>query len=66
MTDAEYTKKVRELNDTLRTSGYGGKINITPGVFGSPHREKIISAVRYFTNFDAETNDPYGEHDGQR
>ena len=61
---ANHTKKIRELNDALRTTLTGGKVMFTQGVraLGDEAQQQIIEALKNFDNFNA-NNDPYGEHD---
>lgn len=55
---------IAEMNDTLRKTGRGGVMVMTDGVrmLGDQVIEKIVNAVREFSEFTAD-NDPYGEHD---
>jgi hypothetical protein len=55
---------IRDLNDELRTTGIGGKINVTRGMWalGSDFVAHAVSAVRAFNAF-GEDNDPWQEHD---
>lgn len=63
-TEKERRKRIRELNDKLRTQGIGGRIMITQGIKAlSPDTfAKIMPTIRQFDDFN-EGNDPYGEHD---
>lgn len=56
--------KIRELNDQFRTTGLGGRVTITRGVFelGQETVSKITKAVKTYDDFSPD-NDPYGEHD---
>lgn len=58
------TLRIRELNDTLRRTGLGGKILITRGI-KSLSDIAMLSAIEHVRTFDAFTpdNDPHGEHD---
>jgi len=57
-------ERIRALNDELRTTGIGGKINLTRGMWalGSDFVAHAVSAVRAF-NAWSEDNDPWQEHD---
>ena len=63
MTDVR-TLRIRDLNDTFRSTLEGGKTYITPGVsaLGPECSVLAVAAVRSFANFSSD-NDPYGEHD---
>ena len=63
MTDPQ-TTRIRELNDTLRRTGLGGKIFITRGI-KSLSDIAMLSAIHRVKTFNTFTpgNDPYGEHD---
>lgn len=58
------TQRIRELNDTFRQTGIGGRMVMTRGVAElSPIPQlKLIHAVRTFSRF-TEDNDPHAEHD---
>ena len=58
------TCKIRTLNDTLRTTGQGGKIFVTTGVTekGEAFLAAAINAMRAHDDFTPD-NDPHGEHD---
>ena len=64
--DGERAKKIRVLNDTLRTTWLPvtGKVVWTIGIRALTQevREEVITLVREFKDFNAD-NDPYGEHD---
>jgi hypothetical protein len=65
--DAEINHQVdaiRQLNDTLRRSGTGGRTVLTSG-FAALAPETLVAALRAVAAFDTFTpdNDPYGEHD---
>jgi hypothetical protein len=64
MNEAEKAKRVRALNDELRTTARGGMITITQGVqaLGQDAVAKALAAMRRFNTFD-EDNDPHREHD---
>lgn len=55
---------IRELNDQFRTTGLGGRVTITRGIFelGQETVSIITKAVRSYDDFSPD-NDPYGEHD---
>jgi hypothetical protein len=57
-------RRIRALNDRLRTTGEGGSVVITRGLaaLDAEVLAKIIGAVQCFDQFTAD-NDPYGEHD---
>lgn len=57
-------KEIRLGNDFLRTTFFPflGKVVLTEGVANSPLKEKVLSAVREFYQFDG-GNDPHHEHD---
>lgn len=57
--------KVRELNDTFRTTGRGnGQVVITQGIQALSEADirAILQKVQQFDQF-SEDNDPWGEHD---
>jgi len=56
--------RIRELNDSLRTTGLGGQTFATRGIrsLSGDAQTAIFSRVRTFNDF-TEDNDPYGEHD---
>jgi Protein of unknown function (DUF3768) len=64
MTITNKTDRIRELNDSLRTTFVGGKVMLTTGVDALPDEEKatVLSKVRTFADFSGD-NDPHGEHD---
>jgi hypothetical protein len=66
MSDAKKKKRIRELNDLLRTTMMSqfGKVTMTQGIAGleDHHREEAITKIREFRDFDIE-NDPHNEHD---
>ena len=57
-------KRIRQLNDQLRTSGAGGRVVVTNGIAGlKPNTAaQVIEAVGQFDAFGAD-NDPWSEHD---
>jgi hypothetical protein len=62
MTDNK--RRIRELNDDLRTKRSGGRLVITAGILALPIevQMKILVGVKNFDKFDAD-NDPHNEHD---
>lgn len=56
--------RIRELNDTFRITGFGGRVVFTRGFcdLSKPVKEKIKDAIRNYDDFTKD-NDPYGEHD---
>jgi hypothetical protein len=58
------TEKIRELNDTFRTSMTGGRVMLTAGVDALPSDVKalVIRRVATYSDFTPD-NDPHGEHD---
>ena len=60
----ERTKRIRDLNDRLRTTLVGGRIHITRGIdaLGSERIARLLRALKSFDRFDRD-NDPHGEHD---
>ena len=56
--------RIRQLNDTLRSTFSGGRVVTSAGVAALPDEVKahILQRVRAFAQFDGD-NDPYGEHD---
>lgn len=55
---------IRTLNDTLRTTGQGGRIFATRGVMemGDAFFNAAVQAMRAHDDFSSD-NDPHGEHD---
>lgn len=53
--------RIAELNDQFRTSMIGGRVVVTPGVYGLPFAD-VLDAVRRFRDFSPGDN-PYGERD---
>jgi hypothetical protein len=64
MADDTKTKRIRDLNDTLRRWHVGGRIVFTSGIhaLGSEPVAHILAAIATFDKFTPD-NDPYGEHD---
>ena len=62
--EAEKTKKVRELNDRLRQTGEGGQVVATQGIcaLDASIQIDIANKIRTFNEFTSD-NDPYKEHD---
>ena len=60
----EKTDRIRALNDAFRTTGLGGKVVCTHGVFelGAEKFQEVRKALTRYDNFTPD-NDPYGEHD---
>lgn len=56
------TKKIRALNDQLRSKFSGGKIAATQGVLQMGNLPAILEQLRAFSDFGTE-NDPHHEHD---
>jgi hypothetical protein len=56
------THRIRELNDTFRTTLRGGRVLVTSGISDRSDLALIMEGVRQFANFQA-GNDPYNEHD---
>jgi hypothetical protein len=56
--------RVRELNDSFRTTFGAGQVMMTSGVAALPYsqREAVLAKVRTYDDFTAD-NDPHGEHD---
>lgn len=50
------------LNDTLRSTGVGGKLVVTKGVAALRELSAVYQQVKTFNTFDKD-NDPYGERD---
>jgi hypothetical protein len=58
------TERIREPNDSFRSSFSGGKVMMTPGVHELPDCVKADALVKVVTFSEFTTgNDPYGEHD---
>ena len=62
--EAQKKEKIRDLNDMLRRTSMGGKINLTQGVWalGRQNVNEIMWAVQQFNTFTPD-NDPHQEHD---
>jgi uncharacterized protein DUF3768 len=60
----ERARRIRELNDTLRSTFMGGRVMKTVGIDALPEdlQASILDKVRTFSDF-TEDNDPHGEHD---
>jgi len=60
----EMVRKIRDLNDTFRKTGIGGRIMLTIGIreLGEPAIKAIIEKIRKFDDFNR-NNNPHGEHD---
>jgi hypothetical protein len=60
----ERSKRIRELNDNLRSTFTGGKVLKTIGIDALPTdvQATILEKVRTFSEFTKD-NDPHGEHD---
>ena len=60
----QWTQKIAQLNDALRTSFMGGRLMVTAGVSALPPSTQVdvLRAVQAFHTFTPD-NDPYGEHD---
>ncbi len=60
----KHRARIRELNDTLRTTFIGGKVLMTHSIASLPAETKasILERVRTFDAFTKD-NDPYGQHD---
>jgi hypothetical protein len=58
------TERIRELNDTFRTTFHGGRVMLTAGFNALPEtlKAQVIERVKTFSEFDA-ANDPHDEHD---
>ncbi len=58
------TDRIRSLNDSARRTFAGCTVVITPAVqeLGDEEKAKLLSAVREFNEFDADS-DPHHEHD---
>ena len=56
--------RIRALNDHLRTTGQGGRVQITRGIveLGPDFAHAVLARVIGFDAF-TEDNDPFGEHD---
>lgn len=58
------TGKIRELNDNLRRTFFGGIVVTTQGVavMDGDTKRRLMREVQNFRDF-SEDNDPHGEHD---
>ena len=58
------TARIRELNDTLRTTFTGGRVMMSAAVAALADAEQavVLEKVCAFNAFDGD-NDPHGEHD---
>jgi hypothetical protein len=58
------TQRIRELNDSFRSTFSGGKVMMTSGVHELPDcvRADALVKVATFNQFTSDI-DPYGEHD---
>src|SRR6266536_1022149 len=58
------TERIRELNDTFRSTFSGGRVVMTNSVYELPDcvRANALVKVATFGEFTKD-NDPYGEHD---
>ena len=58
------TQRIREFNDTLRSTLQGGRVLMTSGVqaLGEAAVAAALTRMRTFSEFTAD-NDPHGEHD---
>ena len=61
-TTVSTVERIRALNDAFRSTFVGGAVMITVGVEAMPldQRRSLLEKVRAF---DADDNDPHGEHD---
>ena len=62
--DSESARRIRQLNDALRSSFAGGLVMVTRGVEALPRemRRALLAEVRAFSAFTVD-NDIHGEHD---
>lgn len=62
--DDDEKKRIRDLNDSFRASGQGGRILSTQGIRDLPALDQaaVFEKIRLFDAF-TEANDPHGEHD---
>ena len=58
------TQRIRQLNDTLRRTGKGGRVIYTGGIVGQglEFAAQVMKAVASFDAFNLD-NDPWDEHD---
>jgi Protein of unknown function (DUF3768) len=61
---ASPTARIRQLNDSFRTTFLGGRMLLTPAVqeLSEQTQAALLEAVRSFSNFTTD-NDPHHEHD---
>lgn len=61
---AQSTDRIRELNDSFRSTFVGGAVMVTAGVeaLEPEAKRRLLERVRDFNKFE-EGNDPYREHD---
>lgn len=62
--ESGHAKRIRELNDSFRSTFTGGRVLITAGINALPSDVQaiILRKVATFSEF-SEDNDPYNEHD---
>lgn len=60
----EKNKRIRELNDSFRTTFCGGRVMLTQVVqaLDPINRAKLLELIKAFAAFD-KNNDPHSEHD---
>jgi len=59
------TRKIAEINDSLRQTFAGGKVLLTRGIMDTldeAGRGELIRRIKEYNSFD-KSNDPYQEHD---
>ena len=56
--------RIRNLNDSFRVSGQGGRIVSTQGIqqLSPVDQAAVFQKIRFFSAF-TQANDPHGEHD---
>jgi Protein of unknown function (DUF3768) len=64
MSKNDKSVRIRELNDHLPRTFYGGRVVMTDGVAALPENQlaQLLGNVRSFDEFTTD-NDPHGEHD---